>query len=227
MNEIAIYVEGGGDTAQQKAELRTGLDQLLDAQKKEARAKHLGWKLVPSGGRDSAFAAFANAFKNSSDQTLCVLLVDSEDEIPPEESIRDEESDEETSQRLSKDSKTRQNHLSNRDGWKFVGAPPDVIHLMVRCMEAWIVADPVALKIYYGNGFHENQLPVRIDLEDEEKLQIYDKLEKATKDTSKGRYAKISHASKLLALIDPNKVATRCPRFATFTSWLSREIADA
>ena len=227
MNEIAIYVEGGGDTAQQKAELRTGLDQLLDAQKREARAKHLRWKLVPSGGRDSAFAAFANAFKNSSDQTLCVLLVDSEDEIPPEESIRDEESDEETSQRLSKDSKTRQNHLSNRDGWKFVGAPPDVIHLMVRCMEAWIVADPVALKIYYGNGFHENQLPVRIDLEDEEKLQIYDKLEKATKDTSKGRYAKISHASKLLALIDPNKVATRCPRFATFTSWLSREIADA
>ena len=227
MNEIAIYVEGGGDTAQQKAELRTGLDQLLDAQKKEARAKRLGWKLVPSGGRDSAFAAFANAFKNSSDQTLCVLLVDSEDKIPPEESIRDEESDEETSQRLFKNSKTRENHLSNRDGWNFGGAPPDVIHLMVRCMEAWIVADPVALKGYYGNGFHENQLPVRIDLEDEEKLQIYDKLEKATKDTSKGRYAKISHASKLLALIDPNKVATRCPRFATFTSWLSREIADA
>jgi len=49
--------EGGGDTAQQKAELRTGLDQLLDAQKKEARAKRLRWKLVPSGGRDSSFTA--------------------------------------------------------------------------------------------------------------------------------------------------------------------------
>ena len=37
MTEIAIYVEGGGDTAQQKAELRNGFDELLNSQKQAAR----------------------------------------------------------------------------------------------------------------------------------------------------------------------------------------------
>ena len=42
MTEIAIYLEGGGDTAQQKAELRTGMDALLEPQKRAARVKGLG-----------------------------------------------------------------------------------------------------------------------------------------------------------------------------------------
>lgn len=75
----------------------------------------------------------------------------------------------------------------------------------------------------------KRSLPVRDNLEEEPKPELYDKLAKATKDTSKGEYseankAKIRHASKLLALIDPKKVADRCPRFLTFTSWLDDEI---
>jgi hypothetical protein len=38
---------------------------------------------------------------------------------------------------------------------------------------------------------------------------------------------KITHASKLLALISPVKVADRCPRFKTFTEWLTAEIEAA
>ncbi len=41
MKEIAIYVEGGGDTAQQRAELRNGLDQPLDGPKEAARAERV------------------------------------------------------------------------------------------------------------------------------------------------------------------------------------------
>ena len=59
MKEIAIYFEGGGDTAQQKVELRTGLGRLLDAQKTAAR-QGLGWKLIPSGGRQRAYDALIN-----------------------------------------------------------------------------------------------------------------------------------------------------------------------
>ena len=94
-------------------------------------------------------------------------------------------------------------------------------------MEAWIVADPEALAEFYGKKFHASKLPVRQNLEEEPKESINDNLAKATKDTSKGAYAKIRHASKLLGLIDTNKVAVRCPRFATFTTWLERRISNA
>jgi Domain of unknown function (DUF4276) len=100
---------------------------------------------------------------------------------------------------------------------------------MVQCMEAWILADPESLGSYYGKGFRANSLPARPNLEDEPKLDVYSKFAKATKDTSKGPYseannAKIKHASALLALIDPKKVAARCHRFATFISWIDAQI---
>jgi hypothetical protein len=71
LNGIAIY-EGGGDTAQQKSDLRVGFDQLLKQQKQAARNKRLHWKIVPSGSRNSAFGAFMNALRFSDGQTLCV-----------------------------------------------------------------------------------------------------------------------------------------------------------
>jgi hypothetical protein len=74
VKQIAVYVEGGGDTAQQKAELRIGFDALLQVQKQAARAKSLRWKLVPSGGRDQAYRAFRNAIDHADDETLVVLL---------------------------------------------------------------------------------------------------------------------------------------------------------
>jgi Domain of unknown function (DUF4276) len=100
---------------------------------------------------------------------------------------------------------------------------------MVQCMEAWIVADPSALALYYGTGFHPRSLPARDNLEEEPKLEIYSKLAKATKDTRKGEYseanhAKIKHASKLLALLDTKIVARRCPRFSALTTWLDEQI---
>ena len=98
---------------------------------------------------------------------------------------------------------------------------------MVQCMEAWIVADTNALAAYYGTGFRVQSLPSRLNLEDEPKPDLLDKLKKATQRTQKGAYAKFKHASKLLERIDLHRVGQRCPRFATFTAWLSKEIADA
>ncbi len=227
MTEIAIYVEGGGDTAQQKAELRNGFDELLNSQKQAARSKRLKWKLVPSGGRDAAYKDFMNAVRQADGETLCVLLVDSEDELPVDLPKSVNESPEDTIQRKLADALGRRNHLVNRDKWNLSGVPSEHIHLMVRCMEAWIVSDPDKLARHYGQGFHANSLPTRPNLEDEAKASLYDGLQKATRNTSKGEYAKIKHASKLLGLIDPKKVAARCPRFGTFTSWLDEQIKNA
>ena len=154
-------------------------------------------------------------------------LVDSEDELPVDLPKSVNESPEDTIQRKLADALARRNHLVNRDKWNLSGVLSEHIHLMVRCMEAWTVSDPDKLARHYGQGFHVNSLPTRPNLEDEVKASLYDGLQKATRNTSKGEYAKIKHASKLLGLIDPKKVAARCPRFGTFTSWLDEQIKNA
>src|SRR5258708_35938002 len=142
MKEIAIYLEGGGDgsgSAQQKADLRTGMDALLDQQKQAARSKRLGWRTIPCGGRQQTFEAFYHALTQVGDETLLILLVDSEDAIAPEAKNADEAN-----------AKVRVEHLTQRDGWDLSGTDPMQVHLMVRCMEAWIAADPDAMAGYYG-----------------------------------------------------------------------------
>ena len=91
-------------------------------------------------------------------------------------------------------------------------------------MEAWIVADPDKLEEFFKQKFKKGSLPKRLDLEGEPKPDLYEKLKNATKDTQKGEYGKIKHASKLLAMIDPEKIAKRCPRFSIFREWLTESI---
>ena len=214
MTQIALYVEGGGDTAQQKAELRQGFDGLLERVKSSARAKRLGWKLVCCGDRRKAYEAFINSVRTSPG-AVNVLLVDSEDPIAPE--TRDPH----------RDAAARVAHLSQRGGWDLSTTRPERVHLMVQCMEAWIVADPAALAAYYGQGFVPHVLPTRPNLEEEPKPDVNDKLARATRGTQKGEYGKIKHASQLLQRIDPARVAQRCPRFASLTRWLEQTIEAA
>lgn len=220
MNEIAIYLEGaqerGEGSAQQKAELRTGMDFLLRHQKQAAQIKGLRWRLKPCGSRNGAFETFVRSSPNQNDETLSILLVDAEDSLPPE-----------VKNNFRLNCEVRRNHLHTRDGWDLKAHSAECIHLMVQCMEAWIVADPEALASYYGRGFVAKSLPNRQNLEDEPKTDVYSKLKKATEKTKKGEYNKGRHASKLLGLIDPQRVSARCPRFASFTAWLDDQIRRA
>lgn len=213
MKDLAIFVEGGGDSKEQKAEIRRGLDALLGKVKDEARAKKLGWKLVPCGGRVATKDAFLNEIKHGSKDTLCVLLVDSE------EAVAEPGGDQVANARVRKE------HLIRRDKWNELTAIPDeTIHLMVQTMEAWIAADDEALTKFYGKDFHANKLPNRQNLEQEPKLELAKKLAAATKDTQKGEYHKINHAGKILLMIAAAKVAGRCQHFRILSDWLLEKI---
>lgn len=216
MTSIKIIVEGGGGTnADGRAELRVAFDTLIGAHKEAARKKRMKWDTVFCGGRDQAAAEFAKAVKRK-DADFVVLVVDAEDEVAsatPSHPTADE----------------RVKHLESRDGWaeQLKNATPEHVHLMTRCMEAWVFADGDTVAEFYGKDFKPKALPKRKVLDEEPKASLYEAIDRATKDTKKGSYGKVRHASALLKTVRPAKVAERCISFQQFTQWLDATIGGA
>jgi len=209
MKTISVFVEGGGATQRSGQDrLRLGFDALLASQKESARRKRLRWQLGLYGSRNEAFKAFRDASQRVQGE-LAVLLVDAEAPV------------------VEASSQGRWAHLMSHDGWKGEGLDPERIHLMTQCMESWLVADADVLEGFYGKGFRRGALPRRPCLDDESKVQLFAALEAATRETGKGRYAKVAHASELLRLVRPGVVASRCLSFQQLTRWLDAVIEAA
>ncbi len=102
-------------------------------------------------------------------------------------------------------------HLRERDSWDLDGIPEEHVHLMAQVMETWFVADPENVKAYYGKDFNDEALPKHAEPESVSKAAITAGLEKATKNTKKGRYHKIKHGSDLLKRVAPDTVKQKCP----------------
>jgi hypothetical protein len=202
VNGIAIYLEGGGDGKDTKAALRQGMDAFLATLKDAAREKSWRWRLICCGSRNAAFDAFRNAVHNG-DDTVVALLVDAEGPVTG----------------------SSRAHLKAADKWDLAFASDDMVHLMVQTMEAWIVADPEALAAYYGQHFGTNALPRAQNLEEVAKSTVAAALEQATRNTQKGAYRKVRHASDLLKKISPQKVRQRCPGCARMFTALTQAIA--
>lgn len=184
-----------------KTILRTGVSAFLRALRDDARRQKLLWNIVVCGSRKAAFDAFRYNVDVQPD-IFNVLLVDSEDAV--------------TSAPLP--------HLRRHESWDFEHTSDNQVHLMVRTMETWIVADAEALAKYYGQGFHKNALPRTQDLETVDKLRIASTLAQATRRTQKGEYHKIRHAGDILALIDAEKVRRRCKHCERFFVILQAKI---
>lgn len=206
MREIVIHLEGGGDSREQRAQLRNGINAFLATLKNLADEKGWAWRLVPRGGREQAFREWDRALKTSPD-TLHILLVDSEEEV----------------------TRSPCEHLRQRvgDGWVIDKKRESQVHFMAQCMETWLVADPDGMAGYYKKGFAGNQLPKRANLEEQPKRDIYRALERATERTTKGAYDKIKHASVLLTLIDPGKARARCPHCKRLFDTLTKTVKAA
>jgi hypothetical protein len=189
---IALYIEGGGDTAQTLSPFRTGMSAFLKPIVDEVRKRRIKWRVIPCGGRKEAYDAFVDALKNEP-TVHNVLLVDSEDPIAI--------------------TVAPWAHLRNRvgDGWAQPAGANDLhCQMMVTCMEAWFLADPVGLKQHYGGNFDESKLPPANQAETRTKADINDALRRATRKTPACEYQKIRDGAKLLAKVDSATVRGHC-----------------
>lgn len=80
---------------------------------------------------------------------------------------------------------------------------------MAPVVEAWLIADGEALASFYWRDFLKSALPRHRDIEAVEKQRVLESLDRATRNTQKGKYQKIAHCSELLARLDPDRVRAR------------------
>lgn len=184
---IRIYVEGGG-RGDVQIDCRHGFRKLFE----NILPKGTAFEVIACGSRYKAIDKFRIALSRYPDEFV-VLLVDSEGPVKPGHSAWA--------------------HLKERDGWdQPVDAAEDSAHLMVQCMEAWLLADHEALAEFYGQGFQASALPGNRNIEAISKKDLFDALEAATRNTkTKGAYSKGRHSFQLLALVDPIKVRLASP----------------
>lgn len=200
---MKLYVEGGGDSTALKTACREGFSKFLE----KAGFKGRMPRVVACGSRSDAFDSFCTAIRN---REPAILLVDSE------VSVLEAAQPGDTAKREDRDQWLPWLHLQQNqgDGWNAPEGSEDLqCHLMVQCMEAWLLADRATLKQFFGQGFKDNALPaVTHTLEVIEKAKIYNALATATRDCkTKSAYGKGEHSFKLLAMIDPDKVISTSP----------------
>ena len=192
VKSIAIYMEGGGNSSSTKDPIRRGMSAFLKLAVDAVREHRIRWRVVPCGGRKTAYDAFVDALANEP-EVHNMLLVDSEDPIAI--------------------TLAPWTHLRNRpgDGWRQPGGADDSrCQMMVACMEAWFLADPAGLKMHFRGNFDEGKLPAANLAETRTQADISDALRQATRNTKAKEYQKIRDGAKLLEKVDPAKVRKHC-----------------
>ncbi len=188
-----LIVEGGGDNDALKTECRKGFCSFLERAGFKGRMP----RIVAAGGRPQAYDQFCTAIENANRDDVVILLVDSEAPVT-----------------AAAEAAQPWMHVKNRqgDGWdKPNGATDNDLHFMVECMESWFLADQQTLGSFFGKGFRQSALPANQQVEQIPKVDVFNVLNNATRNTKKGAYGKGPHSFKILAIIDPAKVRNASP----------------
>ncbi len=192
VNQIRIYVEGGGDNHQTRIPLRDAFSKFFRHGLRQTipdwDQRKIGLHIIPCGSRNGAYEMFCLG-KESHPTAFNILLVDAENAVSQPPWL----------------------HLREQDGWNLRRSDDRQFHLMVQTMEAWLIADLIALKKFYGKGFSERAIPRSLNVEQVNKPELERSLKKATQRTSKGEYHKIRHAAPLLGSLDNAKVRQSAP----------------
>ena len=190
MSDIRLYIEGGGDQKNTMAAFRKAIS-LLFGRLIGTYAQRL--RVVACGGRDEAIDYCINAVAEHAED-FCFLLIDSDMPVM---------------------GTTLQHYQRLKRGKEILCvagvASEYLLHLMVQCMEAWVVADPKGLARACGEaGFHAKALPVSVDPESIMKDDFETIMKSATKDTELGEYEKIDHLWIIFQSVDVEVVGRRC-----------------
>ena len=186
-----LYVEGGGAGKDLQARCRKAFATFLAKAGLEGRMP----KVVACGPRNEAYKRFKIAFEKREPEGFVAVLVDSE--------------------RPVRRPGTWQHLAQSPDKWAPPpGANDENAHLMVQCMEAWLLADPDTLAQHFGNGFQEP--PATPSIEQVAKEDLLTRLDTATRGTKAKRYHKGRHSFALLAQVDPARVAEASPHAHRF-----------
>ena len=185
---VKVYVEGGGDRAELKTKCRQGFSTFFGKTELAGQMP----RVISCGTRQKTYDKFCTALTNATNDDFIVLLVDSEGPVVTDTPWR---------------------HLKNCANWDTPpSATDDNAHLMVRCMEAWFMADKEALAEFFGTGFNEGSLPARPDVEGISKDDINNGLRMATCQCKpKGEYHKGRHSFAILGQLNPKKVFEASP----------------
>ena len=188
MVKIRLYVEGGGVRKTSKSACRRGFQSFVEKSGLKGRMP----EIIASGSRMNAYSRFAKRSKITVNENECALLL-----VDAEGPVRNQRPWE---------------HLKDRDGWNHPdGIADDQCHLMVQAMESWFLADRAALGEFFGHGFQVNALPSNPQIEQIAKKDVVDGLNRASRNTTKGRYDKGRHSFEILEKIDPKKVTDASP----------------
>ena len=203
MVAMKLYVEGGGNRRNLKTACRRGFTEFLKRAGVTQRPR-----IIAAGGGADALDRFRIALGNNEP---AMLLIDSEGRVNAEHQQGDSVNWKPWA------------HLAPRgDDWHKPNAAQDMdCHLMVQCMEAWLIADREALAAFFGPQFQENQLPHSTSqAESIDKDELLEKLKKATKGCKGNGYDKGSHSFELLEEINPARVMAASPWAERFISFL-------
>lgn len=204
---VKLYVEGGGDTAALKTACREGFTEFITKAGIKKRPR-----VVACGGRRDAYESFCTAIAQGEE---AVLLVDSEIAVSA------------AHQAGNLDQWLPWAHLLQRDNWSKPNGSKDIdCHMMVQVMESWFLADRGTLQAFFDPGFNANALPAAANsVEGVAKAAVYSALQQATKSCkTKAPYGKGEHSFKLLAKIDPAKVAAASPWAKRFVDELKKKM---
>ncbi len=192
---LTIYVEGGGDNRALPLECQQAFRRFFE----RAGLPKGSFMVYASGSRKAAYEDYCFARENGEN---ALLLVDAEDPIKLD--------------RSTERPVAPWQHLAERAGDQWArpsGASPDEVQLMAPVMEAWFMADVVALAAYYAGkfgreAFNATALPKRANVDQLTKDEIESALANATRQNkSKGLYHKGRHSFDILASLDPVAVA--------------------
>jgi hypothetical protein len=185
--KIKLYIEGGGSNPTQATQFREAWKTFF---KKAGFDRELA--VVRGGSRNDTFDDYRNAVRTKRQDSLPLLLVDSED--------------------LVVEGRNEWTHLKERDGWdRPASAGNEDAFLMVCCMETWFLADREALKRFFHDCWRDNAVPQWPNLEAISKEMIFEKLALATAGCDKKAYSKGKRSFEILKVIDPAKVEEKCP----------------